>query len=46
MPSRLFGAVGPCASERRLGGHLRVDEVVLAALPAHGLVGEGYLQYG
>lgn len=34
---------GPRAGERRLGGHLRVDEVVLAALPAHGLVGEGHL---
>ena len=37
---------GPRAGERRLGGHLRVDEVVLAALPAHGLVGEGHLQHG
>ena len=36
----------PRAGERRLGGHLRVDEVVLAALPAHGLVGEGHLQHG
>lgn len=37
---------GPRAGERRLGGHLRVDEVALAALPAHGLVGEGHLQHG
>ena len=37
---------GPRAGERRLGGHLRVDEVVLAALPAHGLFGKGHLQHG
>ena len=37
---------GPRAGERRLGGYLRVDEVVLAVLPAHGLVGEGHLQHG
>lgn len=37
---------GPRTGERRLGGHLRVDEVVLAALPAHGLVGEGHFQHG
>ena len=37
---------GPRAGERRFRGHLRVDEVVLAALPSHRLVGEGHLEHG